>query len=319
MKLLAFLLTSAEHCIAYTGAGISTSSGIDDYASKGCKSKMKTSKYRPKTNTGLAALPSFAHYTLAALEKQNQIQCWIQQNHDGLPQKANFPPNKMNEIHGAWFDPSNPVVPMNGSLRDDLYEWMLEEEQKADLVLTMGTSLSGMNADRVVTTASEKFTTQGIGLGSVIIGFQRTRLDDICSLRIFSRIDEVMLLLAREMKLNMNLTPYQFKGNSNHVYNNLPYDSVTGKKKEKENTCQLNLQRGAKIKLTGGPGKGYIGHVVRTPNMNGGQKYAYTCQFPCTREHSKEQGKKPSYYSLGGWIIEAAMRGEISELPVVNV
>lgn len=53
--------------------------------------------------------------------------------------------------------------------------------------------------------------------------------------------------------------------------------------------------------------------------MNGGQKYAYTCQFPCTREHSKEQGKKPSYYSLGGWIIEAAMRGEISELPVVNV
>jgi len=68
-----------------------------------------------------------------------------------------FRADKINEIHGAWFDPSNPVVPMNGSLRDDLMDWLLVEEQKADLVLTMGTSLCGMNADRVVRTSSEKF------------------------------------------------------------------------------------------------------------------------------------------------------------------
>lgn len=28
------------------------------------------------------------------------------------PRKAGFPQEALNEIHGAWFDPSNPVVPM---------------------------------------------------------------------------------------------------------------------------------------------------------------------------------------------------------------
>jgi hypothetical protein len=35
---------------------------------------------------------------------------------------------------GAWFDPSNPVVPMSGSLRDDLLAWLAEEEESCDLV-----------------------------------------------------------------------------------------------------------------------------------------------------------------------------------------
>ena len=76
--------------------------------------------------------------------------------HTSRPLVSLLRADKINEIHGAWFDPSNPVVPMNGSLRDDLMDWLLVEEQKADLVLTMGTSLCGMNADRVVRTSSEK-------------------------------------------------------------------------------------------------------------------------------------------------------------------
>ena len=27
---------------------------------------------------------------------------WVQQNHDGLPQKAGFPQWLLNEIHGSW-------------------------------------------------------------------------------------------------------------------------------------------------------------------------------------------------------------------------
>ena len=39
---------------------------------------------------------------------------------------------------------------MNGNLRGDLFEWLREWEERADLVLVLGTSLSGMNADRMV-------------------------------------------------------------------------------------------------------------------------------------------------------------------------
>lgn len=317
VKVLAQLLLSSEHCIAYTGAGISTASGIDDYASKGNASfatGKNASKYRPKGKKGLNAEPTFAHYALSELYNQGVLKHWVQQNHDGLPQKAGYPQSALNEIHGAWFDPSNPVVPMNGSLRDDLHDWMLEEEERADLVLTMGTSLCGMNADRVVSTCSEKFCQTGVGLGSVIIGFQRTQLDAICSLRIFARIDEVMLLLAREMALNVATKPYVFHGTSNHVYN-MPYDQH-GQKTSNGTTTKLNLQRGAKLRLTSGPGKGYIGHVVQTTTMKGG--YAFSVQFPCTREHSQHQGKKPSRYALGAWMIEAACRGELDTIPVVN-
>jgi NAD-dependent SIR2 family protein deacetylase len=323
IKVLASLLRSSKHCVAYTGAGISTASGINDYASKG-KSSMATGNgaaaYRPKKKKGLNAEPTFAHYCLAALHRENMLQSWVQQNHDGLPQKAKFPQARINEIHGAWFDPSNPVVPMDGTLRDDLHYRMIQDKEKADLVLTMGTSLCGMNADSMVSTASTKFCTEGRGLGSVIIGFQRTPLDQMCSLRIFGRIDEVMCLLAIEMELQLDIDPYSFTGSGckNHVYQ-MPYDK-NGQKLEEAGapTMRLNLQRGAKLRLTAGPGKGYEGTVARTPNMNGGQEYAYTVNFPCTRENSPAQGKATYSYALGGWMLEAAARGELHLLPVVN-
>ena len=56
------------------------------------------------------------------------------QNHDGLPQKAGVPQEMVNEIHGSWFDPSNPVVKYSGSLKNLNYEWMLADAEQADLV-----------------------------------------------------------------------------------------------------------------------------------------------------------------------------------------
>ena len=255
------------------------------------------------------------------------VHSWVQQNHDGLPQKAGFPQHLINEIHGAWFDPSNPVVPMDGSLRDDLFARMLKDEQKADLVLTIGTSLCGMNADRVVRTAAAKYCESGQGFGSVIIGFQRTPLDETCSLRIFARIDEVMLLLAREMGLRMDLTPYRFVaggavgtagGEEQPWVYRVPYDRDGAKA---SSSSILDLRVGAKIKLTGGPGKGYVGRVMQVPaGAHGSSAAASFCvRFPCTRENDPAQGQTLCSYALGGWMVEAALKGELGELPVVNV
>jgi hypothetical protein len=120
-----------------------------------------------------------------------------------------MPQHAINEIHGAWFDPANHVVQFNGQLRGDLFSELLEWENKGDLCLAIGTSLSGMNADRLVETCGEKALkrlkkTGKVRGGSVIIGFQCTRLDDIAALRIYSPIDVVMNMLATEMGLDIS-------------------------------------------------------------------------------------------------------------------
>jgi NAD-dependent SIR2 family protein deacetylase len=115
------------------------------------------------------------------------LKCLISQN---FLCQAGYPQHHLNEIHGAWYDPSNPVVMMSGQLRTDLFEWLLEWEQKADLLLVLGTSLSGMNADRMVSAASKRHR-KGEGLGTVIISLQKTPYDCSSSLRIFSTLDKV--------------------------------------------------------------------------------------------------------------------------------
>lgn len=70
---------------------------------------------------------------------------------------------------------------------------MEREENKSDLVLAMGTSLCGMHADMVVEGAARRRLEDGGGHGAVIVGFQRTRMDNLASLRIFAAIDEVMV------------------------------------------------------------------------------------------------------------------------------
>ena len=75
---------------------------------------------------------------------------------DGLAQKAGFPQERICEVHGSWFDPSNPVVKYSGSLKGHECEWMERETEEADLVLVMGTSLSGVSADQLVSEVGRK-------------------------------------------------------------------------------------------------------------------------------------------------------------------
>eukprot|EP00913_Durusdinium_trenchii_P032626 g30540.t1 len=136
------------------------------------------------------AKPTIAHRALVGLYRQGHLKHWVQQNHDGLPQKAGFPQEALNEIHGAWFDPSNPVVPMSGTLREDLMSWLLDKsgsfihwgppsqewETRCDLCLALGTSMVGMNSDRMAIAAAQR-AKAGQGLGTVIVALQQTQYD----------------------------------------------------------------------------------------------------------------------------------------------
>lgn len=314
---LARLLRESNSTLCYSGAGLSTSAGIDDYATKsGKKSKIHVGRAH-KGRNNKTALPSIGHRIFCALANNGFIHNWIQQNHDGLPQKAGFPQHRINEIHGAWFDPSNPVVPMSGSLRDDLYAWMEKMSNEADLTIAVGTSLSGMNADQVFEEVCQRYIDSADGLGGVIIGLQKTQHDAISSLRIYSRIDVVMSLLMREMDIMLPplVVPFQPKVKQDCIVEEdifrVPYDSNGCLTTDPEEMILWDLRPEQEIKVCDGHGKGYVGRISSK------QRSHYNCVLPRMRQGSHD--KHPKVYVMGGWWIETCTQGLWPKLPIVNV
>jgi NAD-dependent deacetylase len=104
--------------VAFTGAGISTESGIPDYRSQGgiwdkfrpvyfdefMSSKDSREKYWRRWMAlyqGIVeARPNAAHLALARLEKMGLLQAVITQNIDGLHQASGLTDEKVIELHG---------------------------------------------------------------------------------------------------------------------------------------------------------------------------------------------------------------------------
>ena len=116
---LAQLIAESQKAIVFTGAGISTESGIPDFRSPGGI----WSRYDPEDFTiqkflsgpaarktiwkmsaegGLLteAEPNPAHYAIAELYQLGKLDCVITQNIDNLHQKAGVPEDKVFELHG---------------------------------------------------------------------------------------------------------------------------------------------------------------------------------------------------------------------------
>lgn len=158
--------------------------------------------------------PTLAHHCLALLTvKKKFFHHWVNQNHDRLAQKAGFPQPLLNEIHGGWGDKPNPVVKMGGVLRSDLFHWMEEWSEKADVVLSLGTSLSGMASDDYIPRMAagreereekkkkideeDEFRNSGL----IIVGFQPTRMDHMAQVRLWGQLDDIVLKLTKELLL----------------------------------------------------------------------------------------------------------------------
>eukprot|EP00051_Salpingoeca_urceolata_P000229 m.33222 g.33222 ORF g.33222 m.33222 type:complete len:383 (-) comp10318_c0_seq1:135-1283(-) len=318
VKQLADLVRQSRNCIVYSGAGISTASGIGDYATKAKKSL----DARPKLRSPVDALPTKAHRVLVQMHARGMLKKWINQNHDGLPQKAGLPQEAMNEIHGAWYDPTNPVVKMSGELRDDLFDDLCHWENTADLCLALGTSLCGMNADRLATTPAEKAAsaapTTPPTLGTVIITLQQTQYDSDCQLRIYAPLDKVFVMLAEELGLDtagLDRSPalYEPQPGAARVAQDVfevPYDSdgklCPGTK------SRLNLRADQPIRLTSGPHAGATG-VVSGKNAQG----HYNLRVDLAVKKGSKV-KHPVSMRLGLWYVTAAANGALAEIPVVN-
>jgi hypothetical protein len=290
----------------------------------------------------MVAKPTKTHRVLAALcrAQPGLLASWVQQNHDGLPQKAGVPQALMNEIHGSWFDPSNPIVRMSGSLRGDLFEGLLTAERDADLVLALGTSLCGMNADRLVTSCAARARGDGgddgggdggggggdganLALGSVVIGLQRTQYDGAATLRIFGTLDDVFGRLADAMQLQQGAAGAARPATEDTDRFEVPYDAA-GRRLEPGSgaaaTTTLDLSEGAALTITAGPSAGCPA-VVTGRNIEG--HWRVQLQH---HSHKQPAGKKvppvmrlfAETRLLGTWWVDAALRGELLQLPVVN-
>jgi len=332
VAILADMIRRSKQCLAFTGAGISVAAGISDYATKSTStSRSVTEAGRPKIRDWKKAKPTYAHHVMASMHRAGYLKHWLQQNHDSLPQKAGYPQHALNEIHGSLHDPSNPVVPYEGSLRDDLYDWMMDWKEKADLCLALGTSLSGFNCDSVPERIAKKGL-YGEGLGLVLVNLQQTTYDELCTLRIFAKIDDVMALLAEELELKHDMA-----GCMEHIHVpvaeagsevepdvfRVPFDEDGNLSKTKETLWDLRV--GARVRLTSGPYEGDEGEVV-AKNEDGHYRLKFSDSVhPMFRGQPEKSGIKRAPFSmwLGNWWVQEATQGVTNSpaglLPFVNI
>lgn len=329
---------SSQSTLAYTGAGISTAAGIDDYATKAKKTSL-TAAGRPVVKDWKLAKPTLTHYALAALHRHQFLHHWINQNHDSLPQKAGYPQQSLNEIHGSLHDIANSIVPFEGTLRDDLFEWMQEWTERAQLCLALGTSMSGFNCDSVPATIGQRIFEDDVGEddaaavgGLVIINLQETQYDSLAALRIYAKTDDVFAMLMKEFGFQSELESSQ-----KEVYRVPDWVFAASKERAEEHkekseedvfylpamgeestTMRWDLRVGARVRLTGGPYEGDEGIVVAKSAQG-----HYKVRFSESIHPIFNVRRRTFSLWLGCWWIEMAMSGRGlvpgGKLPFVNV
>lgn len=300
MEIVAKMMKKSNFCVAYTGAGLSRSAGIGDYASKAKDSIMN--KYK-KLKSNLDAEPTYSHYALVNFYKNGLLHYIVNQNHDCLAEKAGMPQNCCNEIHGSWYDVSNPVVQFSGTLRGDLFGAMLEAELLSDFCICLGTSLSGMNSDRMIKTACRKFAAKENGHnGAVIVNLQFTSLDKkgVVPIRVWAKIDDAMKVLAKHLGIKVDKT--QIKTEKDII--ECPYDKKGAFDETKKMVLDLSIGSKIKIIQPGASNKGLEGVVYKKDKFG-----HYVIHFP-KKKYSRMMGK--------WWMTEFA-NGNLMQIPIINV
>ncbi len=116
---VADLIVSAKRMVIFTGAGVSTESGIPDFRSPGgiwdrfdpedftyqrfvSHPEARRKHWQLWRGAGLTteAKPNPAHYAIAEMDKLGKLDCVVTQNIDNLHQQAGVPNDKVFELHG---------------------------------------------------------------------------------------------------------------------------------------------------------------------------------------------------------------------------
>jgi NAD-dependent protein deacetylase/lipoamidase len=209
--MLANWMLNAKHLVVFTGAGISTESGLADFRGPDGLWTRQAKGLPTKSIDFTSAEPNAGHLAIAELQRLGKLAFLISQNVDNLHLKSGIRPEIIAELHGnitklccqsceflmdnfgdqmscpiCGGQMASSVVNFGQSLSPHVLEDAHRHSKKADLFLAVGSSL-------VVTPAANmpKVALQA-GARLVIINQGETPLDSAAHLRFEERISDVL-------------------------------------------------------------------------------------------------------------------------------
>jgi NAD-dependent SIR2 family protein deacetylase len=104
IELAAKWINESNHLVVFTGAGISTESGLPDYRGPdGVWTRRDAGLPPPKSPPWDQVNPNQGHYEIVELLKMGKLEYLISQNVDGLHAKSGIPFDKLAELHGNLY------------------------------------------------------------------------------------------------------------------------------------------------------------------------------------------------------------------------
>ncbi len=210
----------SQYLVVFTGAGISTESGLPDFRGPDGVWTRQDKGLSPKqmNKPWHSVEPNAGHLSLVELQKLGKLQFLISQNVDNLHLKSGIEPSRLAELHGNMtklrckqcertFDNNtdlsachcggnfiSSVVDFGQSLPQKDVELSFEHSLKSDLFIVAGSSL-------VVTPAAD-MPKEALRVDSklVIINQGETPFDEYASMRFYDAIGMVLSKAVKRLK-----------------------------------------------------------------------------------------------------------------------
>ncbi len=220
IQTMALWLYEASHPVVFTGAGISTGSGLPDFRGPDgvWTRRDKGLPPKPMTVPWEQVNPNPGHYALVDLLKLGKLRFLISQNVDNLHRKSGISPELLAELHGniarlrcqkcgettarsegrqrciCGGELVRSVVDFGESLPERDLMRSFEHSRKSDLFIVLGSSL-------VVTPAAD-MPKEALKAGAklVIVNREETPFDRVAHLRFQEGISEVLPRVVKRLK-----------------------------------------------------------------------------------------------------------------------
>ncbi|XP_070579727.1 NAD-dependent protein deacetylase sirtuin-7-like [Ptychodera flava] len=242
-SVLAEVIKQARQMVVYTGAGISTAASIPDYRGpNGVWTLLQKGKTLQRTNPLVDAEPTLTHMAITKLHQKGYIRHIVSQNCDGLHLRSGLSKESLSEVHGNMYievctecEPEREYIRLfdvtektsfrrhatnrccifcGATLRDSIVHFgergileqplnwkaAMEAATRADVILCLGSSLKilrkysclwGMN--KVPRLRPKLY----------IVNLQWTPKDDVATLKINGKCDDVMRIVMEKLALDV--------------------------------------------------------------------------------------------------------------------